>query len=187
MVSASSCEAIAASSTMWRSVPTVRLWNAATGKLERTLQGHGQAVNSVAYSRDGERVVSAGADATVRIWSVHGDRTVVLRGHDGPVASAGFDPGGARVTSTGQDGTVRVWSASGGESLVVLYRHRGPGLSAGFSGDGRQVVSAGDPGTVRLTPCDVCGSIDSVLRLAKTRAERELSATERQRFLPEGG
>jgi WD40 repeat protein len=82
---------------------------------------------------------------------------------------------------------VRVWSASGGESLVVLYRHRGPGLSAGFSGDGRQVVSAGDPGTVRLTPCDVCGSIDSVLRLAQTRAERELSATERQRFLPEGG
>jgi WD40 repeat protein/DNA-binding SARP family transcriptional activator len=166
---------------------TVRLWNAATGKLERTLRGHGQAVNSVAYSEDGERVLSAGADATVRIWSVRGDRAVVLRGHDGPVASAGFDPDGEHVTSTGQDGTVRVWSASGGETLVVLYRHRGPGLSAGFSGDGRQVVSAGDPGTLRVTPCDVCGSIDSVLRLAQTRAERELSATEQQRFLPEGG
>ncbi len=166
---------------------TVRLWNAATGKPERTLRGHGQSVNSVAYSPDGEHVVSGGSDATVRIWSVHGDHTTILRGHEGPVFSAGFDPGGDRVASTGEDGTVRVWSAAGGETLVVLYRHRGPGYSAQFSGDGRWVVSADASGTLRVSPCDVCGSMNAVLRLARTRAERELSADERQRLLPTDG
>jgi WD40 repeat protein/DNA-binding SARP family transcriptional activator len=163
---------------------TVRLWDATNGKLERTLRGHDQSVASVSYSSDGGRVVSAGADGTVRIWDVNGDRSVVLRGHDGSVSSADFDPDGDRVVSAGQDGTVRVWSAAGGETLVVLDRYQGPAVAAQFSSDGRNVVSAGDPGVVRVSRCEACGSLGSVLRLARTRAERELSAIEQQRLLP---
>jgi WD40 repeat protein/DNA-binding SARP family transcriptional activator/energy-coupling factor transporter ATP-binding protein EcfA2 len=163
---------------------TVRLWNAASGKLERTLTGHGQTVNSVAYSRDGTRVVSAGADATVRIWNVSGGPPLILRGHEGPVMSAAFDPSGRRVVSAGQDGTVRIWSATGGETLVVLYQYPGAAHSAEFSGDGQRVVSAGDPGTVRVSSCEVCGSLDSVLRLARTRVARQLTASEQQLLVP---
>jgi WD40 repeat protein/DNA-binding SARP family transcriptional activator len=163
---------------------TVRLWSAASGSLERTLRGHGESVTSVAYSANGRRLVSAGADGTVRIWAVGGDRSVILRGHRGPVSSAEFDPSGDRVVSAGQDGTVRVWSAAGGETPLMLYTHQGPAYAAQFSGDGRRVVSAGDPGVVRVSACDVCGPLSDVLRLARTRAERQLTADERQRLLP---
>jgi WD40 repeat protein len=143
-------------------------------------------VNAVAYSTDGRRLVSAGADGTVRVWRAAGGPAVVLRGHEGSVSDAAFDPAGDRVVSSGQDGTVRVWSSRGGEALVTLFRHRGPAQSVQFSPDGRNVVSSGG-GIVRVTPCEVCGTLSEVLRLARTRAERELSRVERQRLLPSGG
>ena len=162
---------------------SVRLWDAATGKLERVLGGHGQSVNSVSYSADGRRLVSAGADSTARVWTLDGNGSVILRGHEGAVASADFDPSGRRVVTAGRDGTVRVWSANGGEALVLLFTHRAPALSAEFSPDGRRVLSAAEDSSLRITPCEVCGSLTSVLRLARTRLEHELTPAERQRFL----
>ena len=162
---------------------TARIWNAATGHLERILRGHGEAVNSAAYAEDGRHVVTGGADGTVRVWRVDDGSSVILRGHEGPVRSAQFNPAGDRVVSTGSDGTVRVWNASGGETLVVLYTHHGGASGADFSPDGRQVVSAGIDGILRVSACEVCGPLPEVLRLARSRADRELSAIERERFL----
>jgi WD40 repeat protein/DNA-binding SARP family transcriptional activator len=166
-----------------------RIWNPASGRLERTLVGHGESVNSAQYSPDATRIVTAGADGTVRVWPADGrGEAVVLRGHDGPVDAAAFSPDGTRIVSAGVDGTVRVWNAAGGATLVVLYTHDGPALSASFSADGTAVVSTGqDDHIARVTPCEVCGSLQDVRRLARTRAARPLDLTERQRFLPEEG
>ena len=66
----------------------------------------------------------------------------------------------------------------------MLFTHDAPALSAQFSRSGDEVVSAADDGITRVTPCEVCGSISSVLRLAQTRAGRELTPVERRRYLP---
>jgi WD40 repeat protein len=165
---------------------TARIWNVADGKLEQVLRGHDEAVESAAFSSDGRRVVTASADGTVRVWHVGDDRSVIMHGHAGQVLSARFNHDGDRVVSAGQDGTIRVWDAAGGEALVVLQKHEGPASGADF-GPGQRVASAGADGIVQITPCEVCGSLATVLRLARTRADRELSATERQRFLPADG
>ncbi|MEA2188411.1 MAG: hypothetical protein QOK16_3422 [Solirubrobacteraceae bacterium] len=164
---------------------TARIWNAVTARMERALVGHGESVNTAQYSVDG-RIVTAGSDGTVRVWPAQGDgRPVILRGHEGAVNAAAFSPDGTRVVSAGVDGTVRVWDAAGGETLVVLYRHRGGARSANFSPDGDAVVSTGADGIARVSPCAVCGSLEDVRRLARTRADRALNAIERQRFLPD--
>ena len=49
---------------------TIRIWDAQTGKLENTLEGHTFSVRSVAYSPDGMRIVSGSGDRTIRIWDV---------------------------------------------------------------------------------------------------------------------
>jgi WD40 repeat protein len=49
---------------------TARIWNAATGKLSRTLTGHTDGVNDVAWSPDGTQLATASADHTARTWNV---------------------------------------------------------------------------------------------------------------------
>src|ERR1700741_1409424 len=46
---------------------TIKLWDAATGRLLRTFEGHARAVHSVALSPDGTRVLSGGDDNTLKL------------------------------------------------------------------------------------------------------------------------
>jgi WD40 repeat protein/DNA-binding SARP family transcriptional activator len=165
---------------------TARIWNARSGRLERTLRGHEGVVRGVSYSDDGQWTATAGSDGTVRVWPADGGDAVILVGHEGAVNTARFDRRGDRLVSAGDDGTIRIWDAAGGDALLVLYRHEGIASGADFSGDGRRsVVSAGDDG-MRVTACEVCGTLEEALRVARTRAQHKLSAAERQRLLPGG-
>jgi WD40 repeat protein len=48
---------------------TLYVWSAATGELVQKMRGHLDDINSVAFSPDGDRLVSASADGTIKIWS----------------------------------------------------------------------------------------------------------------------
>jgi len=138
-------------------------WSLKTESAEQVLRFHSDAVNAVAFLKDG-RMVTAGADAKVAIWTSgrqQPDR--VLEGHAAPIVSLAVSPDGARLASASWDHTVRVWSLGDGAEQV-LEGHAQNVNGVAFSPDGRSLVSVGYDREVRIWP--LTGGAPSVVALA---------------------
>src|SRR5262249_57148036 len=57
---------------------TVKIWEAQSGKLLRTLEGHTAPVNVVAFCPDGRLLASKSADQTIRLWSCETWETIAV-------------------------------------------------------------------------------------------------------------
>jgi WD40 repeat protein/TPR repeat protein len=115
------------------------------------LAGHGDYVNSAAYSPDGTRIVTASNDNTVRVWDARtGIQLAVLSGHLDRIYSAAYSPDGSRIVTASIDKTARVWDAHTGAQLAVLSGHDDRVYSAAYSPDGTRIVTASMDKTARI-------------------------------------
>ena len=124
-------------------------WSLERNVAEQVMRFHDNAVNAVAWLKDG-RVVTAGADAHIAIWTQgkpEPDR--VLDGHSGPIAALAASPDGKLLASASWDHSVRLWTLSGGAPRV-LEGHSQNVNGVAFAPDGRDLVSAGYDATLRI-------------------------------------
>ncbi len=76
---------------------------------------------SAAFNPAGDRIVSAGLDGTVGLWTLDGrEAAEPFEGHDDWVRSVAFNPDGDRIVSAGFDGTVRLWTLDGEEKDLSI-------------------------------------------------------------------
>ena len=126
-------------------------WSLAHNAAEQVLRFHSDAVNAVAWLKDG-RTATAGADGRIAIWSSgKAEPDAVLEGHTAPIVALAASPDGTTLASASWDHTVRLWPLAGGTPRV-LEEHTQNVNGVAFAADGRSVVSVSYDQSVRIWP-----------------------------------
>lgn len=138
----------AAASHDWK----ITLWDARQSSAPlHVLEGHENAVQSLAYAPQQLQLASGGADKTVRLWNL--DTLTLKRAYRGPrdfITAVEFSRSGKLLAAGALDGRIQIWSVMSSRRLRTLTGHRGRVTDLAFSPSGDELASAGEDGTVRL-------------------------------------
>jgi WD40 repeat protein len=115
-----------------------------------TLPGHVGGTYFTQFTRDGQRVITGGADKVARVWeSDRGTMVLELHGHTRDVTGVDVTRDGTRIcTSSLYDKTARVWDAANGKSLFEIKQKYL--FVAQFSPDEKQILTVEDGGEAVL-------------------------------------
>jgi WD40 repeat protein len=162
----------------------IHLIDLSTSRIARTLYGHESAIFSLAFARDGKRLVSGSSDRTARIWDVATGRCErVFKGIGGAVYGVIFSPDGGRLATASYDASGRIWSVATGKLEAELRGHAKEVSCVAWSAGGQVIATGSDDQTIRLwSPDGRClrsieGVEDQVRSLTYSADSRALLAT----------
>jgi len=143
----------------------VKVWNATDGNEMKSLAAQEEAITFLDQSSDGSRLLTAGADKSVKIWDSKDEKkplaTIALK--DVPQAVA-LSANGLRLAVALEEQktpVLRVFDTASGRELQVMPEHKGAIQSLAFLGDNKTLISASLDKTARVSTVGVLAALEA--------------------------
>ena len=148
-----------------------RLWDVATGILEKTFEGAGSFVVSVAFSPDDMKVLTSSEDSIIRLWDIEkGEIEHTFEPKSVGITVAVFSPDGKKIAVGTKDKKVIIWDITKTKPEKTINAHEDEVSTVVFSPDSKQLLSSSMDRTAKLWNM-------ATGKLEKTFAEHELGLT----------
>ena len=150
----------AAAETRYGTFP-IWVWDANTGELLFTLEGHTRWIRALVFSPDSKTLASGDNSRTIRLWNVDtGTHRASFKISKEGFYVLTFSPNGKFLASGGGDGKIRLWDATvkkqeGLDTLgqhtpmLTLRGHKHRVYTTAFSPDGKTLITASIYGKIR--------------------------------------
>ncbi|MFE3227737.1 pentapeptide repeat-containing protein [Nocardia sp. NPDC059228] len=134
---------------------SVRLWDAATGRLTQRLQGSADGLitleSGVFSPAHPAQLVTVGNAGRLRVFDIDAataERDITV--DSAPVWAIAYDPAARYIATANDDDTVTLWTRETGGEHAVCAEHRGRVRSIAFDAAGATMATGCDDGHVRL-------------------------------------
>ena len=109
-------------------------------------------IPALAWSPDGQNLVSAGQDGNAILWRVSdGTRLGEAMHHGAQLKSVAFSPDGGKIVTAGIDREARIWDGKTARALATKpLRHEDAINHVAFSPDGERIATASDDYSARI-------------------------------------
>lgn len=136
----------------------VKIWDAKTGELLRTLIGADEFGASLAFSPDGH-ILAGAYETQVVLWDMaSGEEITTLSGrpldntvgYNLGVGKISFSPNGKYLATANMDGLPTIWDIGTSSKVRSIMTNTLPPKAIAYSPDGQLLATAGDEGIVRI-------------------------------------
>ncbi|WP_337885392.1 AAA-like domain-containing protein [Fischerella thermalis] len=120
-------------------------------KERNRLEGYNDAVRSVNFSPNGQNIVTASEDNTVKLWSIDGREIKKFTAPNQIFISAIFSPDSKMIAAISANNTVKIWGLDGREIITFQGHNEEEFVSSiCFTPDGKLIAAPSQDNTVKL-------------------------------------